>query len=426
MANFLPSFSRCAIYTRQSRDSDSDFTSCEAQFEACLQFIRSQVGQGWIYNNLRYDDEGTSGETIERAGLKRVWQDIESGRIDRLVIYRLDRLSRKVAHCAAFLQKLRQIGIALTIVTSPELGTTACDIMVLHLLATFAEFEQEIIGERMAEARAALKSRGRRVAGAVPFGYVADPITKQLIPERAEARRVLAIFERAAKGESPRSIAEHANRRGWRTKQRVSQKSEATIGGSRWTPRQILETLSNSIYLGMIRDGNSMRPGIHSALVSRELFDRAAAHIAERRSGSKKRAVSKTDFWPLRGLITCGQCGRKLIPSLSGHGNISYSYYRCRSHAGGRPPCVGVCVPAAEIERVVCEMLGEPVHTESNSENSDQQKLRAMWVGLDSFSQRQLLPKLVQEITFDMRKGILRVEILPGAIEVVKVGSCVS
>ncbi len=224
-------FCRCAIYTRQSRTADSEFSSCQAQFDACLQFVRSQAGVGWYYSQPRYDDEGGSGESLDRPGLERLCADIDAGRLDRLVIHRLDRLSRKVAHCSWLLDHFRQRGVALTIVSSPELGATASDALMLNLFATFAEFERAIIGERMADARAALKRRGKRVAGAVPFGYTTDPVTKQLVPDRTESRRVLAIFKRAADGETPRQIAEHANRRGWRTKSTPSRTSGAVRGG---------------------------------------------------------------------------------------------------------------------------------------------------------------------------------------------------
>lgn len=135
----------CAIYTRQSRATDGDFSSCESQFEACRQFIHAQASQGWLFGGLRYDDEGQSGESLERPGLQRLFADIEAGRIDRLVIHRLDRLSRKVVHFASLLEKLRKRRIGLTIVTQPELGISANDALMFNLLSSFAEFERELI-----------------------------------------------------------------------------------------------------------------------------------------------------------------------------------------------------------------------------------------------------------------------------------------
>lgn len=115
-------------------------------------------------------------------------------------------------HCTTLLDLFRQQGIAISIVTTPELGTSASDGLLLNLFSVFAEFERDLIRERLSETRTALKNRGRRVAGAIPFGYTTDPVSKQLLPDRREARRVKAMFERAAKGETPRQIAAHANR----------------------------------------------------------------------------------------------------------------------------------------------------------------------------------------------------------------------
>lgn len=220
---------RCAVYTRQSRDSNSDYSSCDAQYDACLHFILAHASQGWTPVDRRYDDEGHSGEREYRPGLNRLKFDINAGLIDRVVVHRLDRLSRKVMHCTALLDLFRQQGIAISIVTTPELGTSASDGLLLNLFSVFAEFERDIIRERLSETRTALKNRGRRVAGAIPFGYTTDPVSKQLLPDRCEARRVKAMFERAAKGETPRQIAAHANRRGWRTKFIRSRSTGTTI-----------------------------------------------------------------------------------------------------------------------------------------------------------------------------------------------------
>ena len=416
----FPKYTRCAIYTRQSRASACDFSSCESQFEACFQYIRSQLGQGWIYCNQRYDDEGYSSEDLERPGLQRLLSDIEAGKIDRVVVYRLDRLSRKVVHSASLLSKLSERGIALTMVTSPELGETANDTLMFNLFSSFAEYEQELIRDRLREARAALKRKGRRVAGVVPFGYTTDLVTKQLVPLRAEARRVQAIFQRAAKGETSRQIADHANRYGWRTKRTKSFKTGESRGGNRWTPRQILATLTNPVYIGLIRCDGETRPGAHAPLVTRELFDQAAAQIASRRTHKRPRSQRGGILWPLRGRIVCGKCGRLMSPSISGYRNFEYRYYRCRSRAGGKPPCPKVSAPAEEVERFVCELLGE-LPPEKEGLAGEELKARISfshaWSALPDRTQRALLPQVVEQVVLDLSSKTIKATISPGALD---------
>jgi len=227
----------CGIYTRQSREPGGDFTSCEAQFEACFEFLRARFGEGWVHNGRRYDDEAETSESLDRPALSRLLADIDAGKVDRVVVYRLDRLSRDIADCTSLLQRLRDCGVPVTVVVSPELGISAEDTFVLNILASFAEFEREMIRERFADTRAALKRRGRRVAGVVPYGFEADPVTKQLVIEPREAHRVRKMFHWAAEGKTPTEIAEIVNRRRWRTKTRASKKTGQVRGGGHWTPR---------------------------------------------------------------------------------------------------------------------------------------------------------------------------------------------
>jgi site-specific DNA recombinase len=139
----------CGIYTRQSRDRKDEFSSCEAQFQACLEFVNSRKDDGWAWNDRRYDDAGEESETLDRPGLQRLLDDIRAGKVDRVVVHRLDRLSRRVLDSTALLQKLRDRGIQLTVVTWPELGITAEHSLVINILVSFAQFEREMTRERL-------------------------------------------------------------------------------------------------------------------------------------------------------------------------------------------------------------------------------------------------------------------------------------
>jgi site-specific DNA recombinase len=218
---------RCAIYTRQSVDAHDDFSSCRVQFDQCDAFVRSQRGLDWIVVEERFDDEGYSGASPDRPALQRLLNLVRSDGLDRVVVYRLDRLSRNLRDFVNLSQELRDHKVALTVVTAPLLGVAALDQMMLNVLASFAEFEREMTATRIAEAREYLKSHGRRVAGAVPFGYAADPRTKQLVAVPEEAEVVSRMFDWAAAKMPPSTIATIANAQGWRTK-----------NNNRWTPRQ--------------------------------------------------------------------------------------------------------------------------------------------------------------------------------------------
>lgn len=263
-----------------------------------------------------------------------------------MVIYRLDRLSRDLRHFVSFAQEFREHKVALTVVAAPELGVAALDNPMLNVLASFAEFEREMTASRIAEARAYLKANGRWVAGAVPFGYAADPRTKQLVVIPEEGDMVSRMFQWAAAKVSPRSIASYANALGWRTR-----------NDNPWTARQVRFTLSNYVYAGLVVEGYGFRDGCHKALVERSVYHEVQKLLAARRTREPGRG-RRTIPWLLRGLVRCGGCGRVLGTHTVQHGSIIYCYYRCRSTAGGRDPSKGVLVSAGEIDHAVLAAVG--------------------------------------------------------------------
>ena len=234
------------MYTRQSVKTESDLTSCDVQREMCLQFLRSQQRDSLqlIALDDRFDDEGRSGANANRPALQRMLGLIRAGVIQAVVIQRLDRLSRKVADSARLLHQFKKHGVRLFIVAMPELAASAHDTFMLNMLAAFAEFERDMIADRIRDARASLVVRGQRIAGVVPYGYSAHPTTKQLIAVAEEASIVRQLFELVADGIPPSEAARIAAEKGWRTR-----------SGRRWTARQVLDTVSNPVYSGRFRAG---------------------------------------------------------------------------------------------------------------------------------------------------------------------------
>ena len=316
----------------------------------------------------RFDDEGYSGTTLERPAFRRLLDLIRSGGIDRLVIYRLDRLSRNLRHFISLFEELLDHSVSLDVVTSPELGVAALDKLMLSVLASFAEFERDLAASRIAEGRAHLKAHGRRIAGAAPFGYAADRHTKQLVVCDEEADAVARMFRWAEAGVTPSVIAGYANALRW-----------ITGGGNPWTARQVLAILGNHVYAGLVMHGSRLRDGCHVALIDREVYDRVQNVIAGRRTHvAGKRASGAGITWILRGLLRCGGCGRLMSTHTVRSGPVIHGYYRCRSTAGGREACKGVMISAYEIETaVLSEIGGGPKLTSKEQQAAVREAVRA-------------------------------------------------
>jgi len=370
---------RCAIYTRQSVDPHDDLSSCQVQFDLCQAHVQSLRSLGYVVVEERFDDEGYSGATLDRPALHRLLGVIRSGGIERLVIYRLDRLSRNLRHFTTLFEELKDHDVELDVVTAPDTGAVALDTLMLNILASFSEFERDLTASRIAESRANLKAHGRRIAGATPFGYFADPRTKQLVVCEEEAEAIVQMFTLADRGLPPSVIATYANALRW-----------VTGGGNPWTARQVLAILTNHTYAGLVAHGNKFHEGCHKALVDRELFHRVEDLISDRRTGEHRQRGGRASFpWVLRGILLCGNCGRPMGTHTVRFGSVVRCYYRCRSTAGGREACKGVMISAGEVEAVVLTELG---------------------VGLSLVSKEQIVKvkEVLRSVTYDATSRMLK------------------
>ena len=405
---------KCAIYTRQSSASaDPTLSSCDVQFELCLAYVKSQSAEGWEWIGERLDDVGETGANTNRPALQRLQQLVEEGAVNKVVVYRLDRLARNLLDYLRILNTFRKAGVQLHIVTAPDVGAGATDSLILNLMATFSEFEREMICERLADTRRALKRHGRRLAGRVPYGYDVDRRTRQFIVNQKEARRVDAMFHWAADGMLPRDIAEAANKSGWRTKVTRAKRSARRSGGNRWTPRQVLAILSNPVYLGRFADGELTRRGTHEAIISDDMFETVRSQIASRRTPKTPRQAAVRRA-VLRGKILCPTCRRPMSTQVIYDGAWrSTCYYRCRSYAGGRPPCKGPSLHAYEIDTRVAELLAEPG---LGPKGALDPCFRLIWGALDSHTRSLLLPRVVKQVKFSPKTSNLSIELDEGEV----------
>lgn len=357
---------RCAAYTRQSvqREPGEDLSSCDAQREHCAMFIASQKYEGWELLRARFDDVGQSGATLERTALQRLLRACVDGRVDRVVVWKLDRLTRKLEDWARLTEFFEQTGIELTLAGQALDGAGfSVTHFVQHVLASFAEYERELIGERLRDARAGRRALGLRASGRVPFGYGVDGSTRQLVPDAEESEVVREIFGRAAGGASAAAIASWLNDSGHTTR---GTKHRA---GGQWSGRTVLQLLRNPIYLGKRRVDGELIAAAHPAIVDSKIAERVELAIGARRtSPSRPRQrllASQDDPYMLRGILHCGGCGRPMTTSSSRavslkKPNAHPRYYRCRGTATRTACNPPVQVAAAKTEGDVLAMLRDP------------------------------------------------------------------
>jgi site-specific DNA recombinase len=288
-----PSPKRCAIYTRKSSEEglEQDFNSLHAQREACEAFIKSQAGEGWRLIKTAYDDGGLSGGTMERPGLQRLLADIREKRVDVVVVYKVDRLTRALADFAKMVEVFDAHGVSFVAVTQQFNTTTSMGRLTLNVLLSFAQFEREVTGERIRDKIAASKRKGMWMGGTVPTGY--DVRERRLIVNPTEAATVREIYARYLELGSIRLLKQELDRRGIVSKIRLS-KAGIQSGGRPFSRGALYELLSNPVYVGEIRHRKDRHPGQHEAIVDRELWDKVQRLLSERAAhprGQSTRAV---------------------------------------------------------------------------------------------------------------------------------------
>src|SRR6516162_7142346 len=319
-----PSRKRCAIYTRKSSEEglEQEFNSLEAQREACEAFIRSQRNEGWVLARTHYDDGGFSGGTLERPALQCLLADIRAGRIDIVVVYKVDRLTRSLADFARLVEVFDAQGVSFVSVTQQFNTTSSMGRLTLNVLLSFAQFERAVTGERIRDKIAASKQKGMWMGGNVPLGY--DARERTLIINPAEAETVRRIFVLYLELGCVRRVKEAADQLGLRTK-RSTTANGGERGGKLLSRGHIYRLLSNPIYAGQISHKGRLYPGQHPALIDAETWSAMQDQLAARarRHGSKVAAAEPS---LLAGMLTDGH-GMRFTPSHAVKSGRRYRYY---------------------------------------------------------------------------------------------------
>ena len=336
---------RCAIYTRKSSEEglEMEFNSLDAQRDACSAYIASQRSEGWLELAGHYDDGGISGGTLERPALKRLLADIEEDRVDVVVVYKIDRLSRALMDFAKLVEVFDSNNVTFVSVTQSFNTTTSMGRLTLNILLSFAQFEREVIGERIRDKVAASRKRGIWMGGYVPLGY--EVKERKLIIKESEAAIVRMIFERFVAVGSATALA-----------RALVIEGVCTRRGRLVDKGFLYKLLANRVYIGDAVHKGTAYPGEHKPIVTRELWDRVRAilQVSPRmRAGSTRASTPSL----LKGLLF-GPTGCAMSPTHTRKGDKLYRYYISQSVIKrGAEGCPVSRVPAGEIENAVVNQL---------------------------------------------------------------------
>ena len=343
---------RCAIYTRKSTEDglEQEFNSLDAQYEACAAYAMSQRHEGWEVVAERYDDGGFSGGTLQRPGLARLLADVAAGKVDIILLYKIDRLTRSLTDFAKIVEVLDNAKASFVSITQSFNTTTSMGRLTLNMLLSFAQFEREVTGERIRDKIAASKRKGMWMGGTLPLGY--DVRERRLLVNEAEAELVRHIMQRYLALGSVPALVEELEREGYRTKVQHGT-SGPHRGGCAFRRGTLYHLLANPIYRGMIVHKGESFPGEHEPIVSETLWSEVQTALADRAQGHSRRIRVRQPSL-LAGLVVDGE-GRAMAPSHATKPGKRYRYYCTRLDLLDGSPAWRV--PAHDLEQLVCDRL---------------------------------------------------------------------
>jgi DNA invertase Pin-like site-specific DNA recombinase len=343
---------RCAIYTRKSSEKglEQNFNSLHAERQACEAFIKSQVGEGWRLVKSAYDDGGFSGATIERPAMKALLADVKEKRIDVVVVYKVDRLTRSLADFAKIVEIFDAEGVSFVAVTQQFNTTTSMGRLTLNVLLSFAQFEREVTGERIRDKIAASKQKGMWMGGGVPLGY--DLRDRSLVVNVVEATTVRLIFQLYVELKTLRKVRDELDRRSIVSKQWLS-KGGARHGGSRFHRGALYHLLANPIYVGEIRHKRATYPGQHAPIVERAVWQQVQDMLRKKTAHPRGGTIKRTTGLLMGKLFD--ENGEPLYACAAQKGHRRYHYFVSRKLVRGGDPTndCGWRLPAEGTEQAV-------------------------------------------------------------------------
>ncbi|MBP7709878.1 MAG: recombinase family protein [Rickettsiales bacterium] len=408
---------RCAIYTRKSNEDglEQEFNSIDAQRLSGENFIASQVGKGWVLVDEHYDDGGYSGGTLERPALKRLFRDIEENKIDCVVIYKIDRLSRSLFDFQKIIELFDQKKVSFASVTQNFTTDDSVGRLMLNVMLSFAQYERELTGERIRDKVDASKKKGMWMGGNPSLGY--DINDRKLVINEAEAKIVRILFQNFIENQSVTETARELNKSGFTTKTWISASGKLQQG-QKFNKKNVRRILENPIYAGKIKHKNQLYDGQHKAIIADDIWQKTKEILSKNQSNKPSIPVSRITVAPLlKGLINCGVCGSKMIPTYTIKKGKRYRYYLCSSKAvGNNDSCAVGRISATEAENLVTNqvlnLLKKPefiVNTISQSAGKIQEsvvinsfkQIEKVWDELFPIEQARIISLLVKDITIN-------------------------
>ena len=353
---------RCGIYTRVSTDNglDQEFNSLDAQYEASSAYIKSQAHAGWVQVKTRYDDGGFSGGSTDRPALQSLLEDIRARKIDVIVVYKVDRLTRSLADFAKLVELFDAHRVSFVSVTQQFNTTTSMGRLTLNVLLSFAQFEREVTSERIRDKVAASKKKGIWVGGPLPLGYAMENGKVAVVPEEAE--RVRHIFSRYLELGSVRALMRDLKDRDIVSRRRVL-KTEAIRGGVPFGCGALFHLLRNRFYIGEVNYKGQIYPGEQPPILDRDLFDQVQTMLTDQRSHQTR---TRTSFSHLLTGLMFDDAGHRMAPTQAQKKGWHYSYYVSRPLLFGNAATAAVGsvsrVPAPDIDDQVRKVVLEPRH----------------------------------------------------------------
>lgn len=347
-----PQIKYCAVYTRKSTEEglEQDFNSLDAQREGCLAYIASQKAEGWVPVIEEYDDGGFSGGNLERPALRRLMEDIKSGKINIVVVYKIDRLTRALMDFSKLVEVFDKYGVTFVSITQSFNTTTSMGRLTLNVLLSFAQFEREVIGERVRDKIAASKKKGMWMGGNPPLGY--DIQYRKLVPNKEEAKKVRHLFERYLDIGSVTRMKQELDLEGIASKV-ITYKSGENAGGKKFSRGALYALLSNPIYVGQIRHKDKTYEGQHEGIISESLWRDVQSQLEQQATVNKGRKVSR-HINLLKGLLFDEE-GTLYTPSYTIKSKMQYRYYISQNvlKLKSKPDGLLSRIPAQEIEDAV-------------------------------------------------------------------------
>jgi DNA invertase Pin-like site-specific DNA recombinase len=366
------SFKRCAVYTRKSTEDglEQEFNSLDAQYEACGAYALSQKHEGWHLLPDRYDDGGFSGGNMERPGLKRLLEDVASGKVDIILVYKIDRLTRSLSDFARIVDVLDTAKASFVSITQAFNTTTSMGRLTLNMLLSFAQFEREVTGERIRDKIAASKRKGLWMGGPLPLGY--DVKDRRLVINDKEADLVRHIYARYLELGSVVELVDYLNANGYRTKLKLGANGSKR-GGGPFRRGMLYHLLANPLYQGNVAHKKDVYPGEHEAIVTEDIWQAVQDKLKANTSGSSRRLKGQQPSL-LTGLLQDSE-GRAMTPSHASKGKgqgtgkgqtkrLRYRYYVTRPDLFKDQPAYRIS--AHDLEQIVTSRLARYIGSQSN------------------------------------------------------------